>query len=162
MLEVMPLCRGEEMAMIHTGSVRSDLRILRIDLHRMDGCSSGIAVGWTSYSPLGEETPLPKLEPPKNARVFGSMVPGSVTAFSSSAFIVSDLTTGQIMEHYGAQMHAKGWSSRGGTNGEFSSVHTWRIAQDGKEWMASMIATPLPEKRHVIEVNVYNLTQLTR
>jgi hypothetical protein len=154
-------CRGEDLAVLHTAMIRSDLQILKIDLLSMGGCSGG-QVGWTSYGVLSDDTPLPRLEPPKTARVFGSMTPGSVSTGVSNAFVLSDLTTVQIMDHYGGQMQAKGWNSRGGTSSEFTSVHTWRIAQDGKEWMATMIATQLPERRHVVEISVYNLTQLTR
>jgi hypothetical protein len=167
-MELMPFCRGEEMVMIQPAAIRSDLHVLKIDYMRMGGCGDSGA-GWTSYGGLNVvglhgsgEIPLPKLEPPRAAQVIGSAIPGTVSSFASSAFVVSDLSTAQIIEHYGAQMRAKGWRSGGVTTGEVSSVYTWQVTQDGKEWLASLVATLVSERRHVVEINVYNLTQLTR
>jgi hypothetical protein len=166
--ELMPFCRGEEMVMIQPAAVRHDLNVLKIDYMRMGGCGDGDVV-WSGYGGLNAvglqasgEIPLPKLEPPKAAQVYGSAIAGTVSSFASSAYIVSDLSTAQVIEHYGAQMRTKGWRLAGATKGEKSTVHTWQIAQDGKEWVASMVATELSERRHVVEFNVYNLTQLTR
>ncbi|HEY0809322.1 MAG TPA: hypothetical protein VGD49_04135, partial [Longimicrobiales bacterium] len=160
--EFVPMCREGTMAMIQIVTVRSDLRVLSLGIDRAEGCGDGAnAVGWSVMVPT-EQTPLPKLDPPKGAEVFGSMGHGTVASFITSAFVVSDLTTTQLFDHYGAQMHAAGWSSRGATTGETSTVHTWRLARDGTEWLASMTFTRLPERRHVVEISVYNLSRLTR
>jgi len=159
--EFVPMCRDGTIAIVQGVTIRSDLRVLRLTVDRAEGCADGgNSVGFSLHVPT-EQTPLPKLEPPKNAEVFGSMGQGTVASFITSAFVVSDLTTTQLIEHYGGQMRAAGWSSQGGA-GETTTVHTWRIARDKTEWLASMAFTRLPERRHVVEISVYNLSRLTR
>ena len=160
--EFAPMCREGMMALIQMATIQPGLHVLRIAIDRADGCAEGANSVGLGFAVPTEQTPLPKLEPPKGSEVFGSMGQVTVASFVTNAFVLSDLTTAQLIDHYGAQMHAAGWSSRGGTAGETTSVHTWRLARDGTEWLASMAFTRLPQRRHVVEISVYNLSRLTR
>jgi hypothetical protein len=151
------LCRGDDMLILQALLVRPDSGILKTHLRRAQGCH----IGWTQY-PTRTETPLPSLAPPTRAmtHTYNVNMPGVVGVYATSAYIIADMSTAAIMEHYGAQLRAKGWQA--GDFTEATAVQKWRYAQDGKDWLATMVATRLPERRHIIELNVYNLTELSR
>jgi hypothetical protein len=174
--DLIHLCRENQMAFATIAQIRSDLRVLKLSITREPDNPCVESPGWTGYTDISvasgygfavglsssEKPPMPKLDPPRGARVIGFGVMPGVSRFNSEAIVTTELSTAKVMEHYAEQMHAQGWSSRGSADNEFTKVHTWRMAHEGKEWLATLTATGLSGNRHAVEIALFNLSEVGR
>jgi hypothetical protein len=89
---------------------------------------------------------VPALPLPASANMVGS---GSSSASdhmaSTSAYVDSTLSPGELVEHYASELEAAGWTSAGAVAGEsYASREVARIDEAGEEWVGLVTATKMP------------------
>jgi hypothetical protein len=100
---------------------------------------------WCDRNALGSSR-IPMLPPPASANmVGGGGSSGSDHMASTSAYVESTLSPGELVEHYASELEAAGWTSAGAVAGEsHASRELAMLDEAGAEWVGLVSATKMP------------------
>lgn len=104
------------------------------------------------------EVPFPTLYPPEGAKSHGGG--GSSSGEferGASTYLEADITPGDILAHYGAQLGQQGWQPDTIVDYDALAYQSWLFLDDtGKEWHGLLMVktNPRDEGKHEVELNV--------
>lgn len=158
-----PLCRGDRAAMINGVHIPSGPRFLRV-----------VYLGSTSAALCNqpaprmmrdpwEDSPMPKLEPPAEARVMSHGRSGGGDTYTSMAVTFSKLSVEKLFDHYAQQITAKGWVQRENVAGANANrVQSWTRKHNSADWSATLTLTVLAEEVRILQLHLYNVSEISK
>ena len=108
------------------------------------------------------EAPIPRLEPPVEARIRPAGRGGGMETYSVSAFAMTTMSNEKLIDHYAAQMVAAGWQAGDKAARRSAAIHTFRIKHNNADWAATLVSTSASDELRVLELTVHNATEITK
>lgn len=108
-----------------------------------------------------DESLVPSLAPPRGAVALGSGSGFGGDEWYARARIRTDLTMGELVEHYGAQLREHAWEVTGRTSGAGVGAEVYRVTDsEGAAWHGVLVvSSPAGESDHFLSLR---LTRIER
>ena len=158
------LCKPDRAVMVMPLQIPSGpnvLRVVHMSNEMSSMCTAQMAERAMPRDPWSE-APLPRLHPPKDARVRNGGRGGGGEPYSINAFASTAMTNQQLIDHYATQMKAAGWELNGAAAEKNAAVQSWRKKQDQTDWMATLIVASAEGQMRMLQLNLFNLTTISR
>ena len=142
-------CRGEEFV-TYSGTYRRNggslVKVTYSRGNRYSMCKARQDV--TTYRSPYDEAPVPLLRAPVGSITTdgGNMSASSNNSFSLSTRLTTQLTPGELVDHYDKQMREQGWASVGDGSLKILAARTYRRNDDqGRPWTGTLFSIAIPD-----------------